>query len=58
MGEDLDYYALLGVPPESDAETIRVAFRRLALRYHPDVAGQGSLEHMQLLTLAYRTLSD
>ncbi len=58
MADDLDYYALLGVAPDAAPEAIRGAFRRLALRYHPDLAGDESLRHMQLLTLAYRTLSD
>ena len=58
MADDLDYYALLGVAPDAAPEVIRSAFRRLALRYHPDLAGDESLQSMQLLTLAYRTLSD
>lgn len=58
MADELDYYALLGVAPDATPETIRGAFRRLALRYHPDLAGEESLQRMQLLTLAYRTLSD
>ena len=58
MADDLDYYALLGVAPDAAPEAIRSAFRRLALRYHPDLAGDESLQRMQLLTLAYRTLSD
>ncbi|HEU5440185.1 MAG TPA: DnaJ domain-containing protein [Ktedonobacterales bacterium] len=58
MSDDLDYYALLGVPSDADAETIRLAFRRLARRYHPDVAGEGTLARMQQLTLAYRVLGD
>jgi hypothetical protein len=58
MVDDLDYYALLGVTPDAPPEAIRSAFRQLALRYHPDLAGEASLRHMQLLTLAYRTLSD
>lgn len=58
MADELDYYALLGVAPDAKPETIRGAFRHLALRYHPDLAGEESLQRMQLLTLAYRTLSD
>ncbi|HKS71038.1 MAG TPA: DnaJ domain-containing protein, partial [Ktedonobacterales bacterium] len=58
MADELNYYALLGVAPDATPETIRGAFRRLALRYHPDLAGEESLQRMQLLTLAYRTLSD
>ena len=33
-----DYYRVLKVGPTADDATIKAAFRRLALRYHPDVA--------------------
>ncbi|MEI6862152.1 MAG: DnaJ domain-containing protein, partial [Verrucomicrobiota bacterium] len=33
-----DYYAALGVTREATAEEIKQAFRRLARKYHPDVA--------------------
>ena len=58
MAEDLDYYALLEVSPDADEAAIRMAFRRLARRYHPDVAGTGSLAHMRHLNEAYRVLGD
>jgi DnaJ domain len=58
MAEELDYYAILDVPTDADAATIRFAFRRLARRYHPDIAGTGSLERMQQINVAYQTLSD
>jgi curved DNA-binding protein len=32
-----DYYKLLGVERNADAETIKKAFRKLARQYHPDV---------------------
>jgi hypothetical protein len=58
MAEEFDYYALLGVPPDASEALIRLAFRRLARLYHPDVAGTGNLVRMQQLNAAYRTLSD
>ena len=58
MADTSDYYALLDVSPDADEATIRLAYRRLARLYHPDVAGSGSLERMQQLNVAYRTLSD
>jgi curved DNA-binding protein len=33
-----DYYGILRVCPTADDATIKAAFRRLAYRYHPDVA--------------------
>ena len=32
-----DYYATLRVPPEAESAAIRVAYRNLMRRYHPDV---------------------
>ena len=31
-----DYYEVLGVPRAADEKAIKVAFRDLALKYHPD----------------------
>lgn len=58
MAEEVDYYAVLGLPPHADDTAIRLAYRRLARRYHPDIAGEESLPLMQLLNVAYQTLSD
>src|SRR5207249_10080612 len=33
-----DYYKILGVDRKADDKTIKSAFRRLARKYHPDVA--------------------
>lgn len=52
-----DPYALLGVPHDAGAEEVRSAFRRLALRHHPDVAG-GSADRMAALNRAYALLAN
>ncbi len=31
-----DYYKILGVGQDADAETIRKAYKKLALQWHPD----------------------
>jgi DnaJ-class molecular chaperone len=31
-----DYYSLLGIPAEATSEEVKSAFRRMALKYHPD----------------------
>src|SRR5437868_3035813 len=54
-----DYYAVLGVDPNSPASEIKTAFKKLALQYHPDVyKGEDAQERMRVLLLAYQTLSD
>jgi len=54
-----DYYALLGVDANAPADSIKRAFKHLALQYHPDVyKGEDAPEKMRQLLLAYQTLSD
>ncbi|MEE4314444.1 MAG: DnaJ domain-containing protein, partial [Desulfofustis sp.] len=33
---DSHYYAVLGLEPGADMETIKKAYRRLSMKYHPD----------------------
>jgi DnaJ family protein B protein 4 len=55
-----DYYALLGVPKTADDAAIKKAYRKLALKWHPD-KNQGSAEaeaKFKSITEAYEVLSD
>ena len=36
---DKDYYKILGVNESDTAENIKTAYRKLARKWHPDVAG-------------------
>jgi molecular chaperone DnaJ len=55
-----DYYQLLGVPRDADAEQIKKAYRKLALQHHPD-KNEGSPEaeeRFKEITQAYEVLRD
>lgn len=39
-----DYYRILGVAPEATAEDIKIAYRKLARKYHPDVSKEPGTE--------------
>jgi DnaJ-class molecular chaperone len=54
-----DYYSILQVSESADARTIKIAYRRLALQYHPDTRHpEASQERMQMINEAYEILSD
>lgn len=56
MVEERDYYEVLQLHPNAEPEVIESAFRRLALKYHPDKGG--SNERMAELNRAYAVLSN
>jgi DnaJ domain len=59
MDNFTDYYEVLGVEPRASTSTIKTAFKKLALQYHPDVyKGEDAQERMRVLLLAYQTLND
>jgi molecular chaperone DnaJ len=52
------YYMILGVPRTESPGGIRSAYRDLAKKMHPDVAGQQATRAFQEITEAYDVLSD
>lgn len=57
-----DYYEVLGVPREADADGIKKAYRKLALAWHPDRhTGEGAAAaeaKFKTISEAYEVLSD
>ncbi len=58
--ERRSYYEVLGVSEEADEQEIKQAYRRLALRYHPDVnpRDKSAESRFQEINEAYEVLSD
>src|SRR5690606_18886686 len=54
-----DYYAILGVSPAADHAEIKKAFRKLAVRYHPDKNPSAVAKtRFQEISEAYDVLGD
>lgn len=60
-----NYYDILGVSKDADQQTIKKAYRKLAMKWHPDRWGDKSEEektnaenHFKEVAEAYETLSD
>ena len=60
MDKKRDYYEVLGVDRNADANAIKKAYRKLAKKYHPDTnAGDPKAEEkFKEVTEAYNVLSD
>ncbi len=59
MAEPRDYYEVLGVPRDADQKAIKHAFRRLALKYHPDRnKAPDAGEKFREIAAAYAVLHD
>jgi DnaJ-class molecular chaperone len=53
-----DYYKTLGVDRKADDKAIKSAYRRLARKYHPDVAKGKDGDRFREINEAYEVLSD
>ena len=55
---DRSPYSVLGIPHSASGHEIRDAYRTLALRYHPDVAGEMDAGPVVELQQAYEMRRD
>ncbi|MGB7570923.1 MAG: molecular chaperone DnaJ [Methanothrix sp.] len=59
MPEKKDYYEVLGVAKDSSEKDIKGAYRKLAMKYHPDRSEEaGAEERFKEISEAYAVLSD
>jgi molecular chaperone DnaJ len=59
MSKKRDYYEVLGINKSSTQDEIKKAFRKLAMKYHPDVNKEkGAEEKFKEINEAYEVLSD
>lgn len=62
--DNVDYYALLGIPRDASPDAIRDAFHHFALRYHPDQHVEDAAAKLRALRIfkrgseGYRVLLD
>ncbi len=56
----INYYRLLGIPPDADQQRLKSAYRSLAKRFHPDVnqGSEAAADLFRQINDAYRVLSD
>lgn len=54
----MDYYQILHVSENASPEEIRKAYRKLAVKYHPDNAGEQAREQFDKVQEAYSVLGD
>lgn len=56
---DKDYYKILGVPRNATIKDIKSSYRKLVMKYHPDVSRTKDTEEMfKLINEAYTVLSN
>ena len=58
MDKRKNFYVILGVPRDASIAAIKRAYRRLAKKYHPDLAPEAPVDEFRELQAAYETLTD
>lgn len=57
--DNKDYYKIMGVSPQATDKDIKLAYRRLARKYHPDISQEKDAEtHFKEVGEAYEVLKD
>ena len=59
MSAKRDYYEVLGVSQTSSSDDVKLQYRKLALKFHPDRnKSPEAAEHFKEISEAYAVLSD
>ncbi len=56
--DDSDYYKTLGILKQASNTEVKIAYRRLARKYHPDRNSDVSDDVMKNINIAFEVLSD